>query len=305
MNETGIPLKSLFWQELTTARWDAIYTDCGISLLDSDFAFTEFEGAYEIKMVVIFVCLQGVIILRNPDKCIELKEGDALVIMPGTILKHKYVSSDFKYKVLCLSLDVVAKHSAKRDWFIKFSKLKSTYVIVHFDKQMLELIDAYCSILKIKIRQDDIADKSLVVSNIVGCMLFDIFNRIPDPYSIEAIKQTQGYKFVVFQNFIQMVTKDNGTLRFVKEYARKLNVSPKYLSVICRDSSGKSAGEWINEILNSEIERLLRYSDLSMKEISVRLKFSNCSVFSKYLRQHFNMCGVEYRNYLRNFKKNM
>ena len=169
---------------------------------------------------------------------------------------------------------------------------------------MLSLIDAYCSILEIKTKEDDPTDQDVIVSNIVGCLLFDILKRIPNTPSVEPIRQTQGYKYVIFQNFIQLVTKDNGILRSVKEYARRLNISPKYLSVICRESSGKSASEWITEILNIEIERMLRYTDLSMKEISVCLEFSNCSVFSKYIRQHFNMSGVEYRNYLRNQSQN-
>ncbi|MDE6153665.1 MAG: helix-turn-helix domain-containing protein [Muribaculaceae bacterium] len=170
---------------------------------------------------------------------------------------------------------------------------------------MLSLINAYCSILEIKIKEDDPTDQDVIVSNIVGCLLFDILKMIPSTPSVEAIRQTQGYKYVIFQNFIQLVTKDNGMLHFVKEYARRLNVSPKYLSVICREASGKSASEWITEILNIEIERMLRYTDLSMKEISVCLEFSNCSVFSKYIKQHFNMSGVEYRNFLRNQSLNL
>lgn len=299
MTESNIKIKSLLWNELTNAKWDVIYKDCGVALIERDASFPALAGVYEIKMVVILICLEGELKLSSNDSPIVIKSGDALVSLPGTILRHEKASSDFRYKVVCLSPDVVAKHSAKKGYFAKFSNRKTPFVKIHFDDRMLSLIDAYCSILEIKKGEDDLTDQDAIVSNIVGCLLLDILKRIPNTTSVDAIRQTKGYKYVIFQNFIQLVTKDNGTLRSVKEYARRLNVSPKYLSVICRESSGKSASEWITEILNAEIERMLRYTDLSMKEISVCLEFSNSSVFAKYIRQHFNMSGVEYRDYLR------
>lgn len=299
MTNSNIQVKSLLWNELTTANWDVIYKDCGVSLIEGDASFPALTGIYEIKMVIILISLDGKLTLSNSNAPFDIAKGDALVCLPGTILQHENASQDFRYKVLCLSPDVVAKHSAKKGYFAKFSNRKIPFVKIHFDNQMLSLINAYCSILEIKTKEEDLTDQDVIVSNIVGCLLFDILKRIPNTPSVDAIRQTQGYKYVIFQNFIQLVTKDNGILRSVKEYARRLNISPKYLSVICRDSSGKSASEWITEILNIEIERLLRYTDLTMKEISVCLDFSNCSVFSKYVRQHFKMSGVEYRRHLR------
>lgn len=304
MTETGSNIVSLRWDELTDAKWDVIYKDFGVSLIAGDASFPPIKGNYEIKMVAILICLSGSLSIVNSDTLFEIKSGDALVCLPGTILHHKTSSPDFRYKVLCLSPDVVARHSAKSGYFAKFSCRKSPFAKLHFDNRQLSLINAYYSILEIKIKDENLADQDIVVPNIVGCLLFDILKAIPDAPSAEVIRQTQGYKYVIFQNFLQLVTKDNGKLRAVKEYARRLNISPKYLSVICRDSSGKSASEWITDILNSEIERMLRYTDLSMKEISVSLDFSNCSVFSKYIRQHFKMSGVEYRNYLRRSQDN-
>ena len=299
MDEPNNQIKPLLWSELTDANWDMIYKDCGISLLEGNAIFPALTGIYEIGMVIILISLNGSLALNSSGKKLHLNEGDALICMPGTMLQHSYASPDFKYKVLCLSPDVVAKHPAKKGYFIRLSSIKKPYAVVHFDRQMLELIDNYCAILKLKTNDTGISDNDIIVSNIVGCLLFDILNRIPESSSAEAIRQTHGYKYVIFQNFIQSVSKDNGSLRLVKEYARRLNVSPKYLSVICREISGKSASEWVNEILNSEIERLLRFTDYSLKEISAKVGFSNCSVFSKYIRQNFNMSGVEYREFLR------
>lgn len=299
MADSNIQIRSLHWDKLTTARWDVIYRDCGISLLEGDSSFPVLEGAYEIRMVVLLICLDGTITISSSQSSVTLRAGDALVCMPGTILQPKDASSDLRYKVICLSPDVIARHSAKEGYFTRFSRRKSPFVNIRLDKRMLWLIETYYSILEIKNEDKGRPDCDLIVSNIVGCLLFDLLNRIPQTTSVEAIRHTQGYKYVIFQNFIKMVTADNGTLRSVKEYARRLNISPKYLSVICRDASGKSAGDWVKMILDGEIERLLRYTDLSMKEIAIRLEFTSLSLFSKYVRLHFKMSGVEYRRTLR------
>lgn len=299
MPESNIKIRSLLWHELTDAKWDVIFKNCGVSIFNGDVSYLEDADVYEVKMLIILICLDGKLTLSNNITTFDIVAGDALICLPGTIVQHENASPDFRYKVVCLSPDVLAKHSAKKGYFTKFSGRKVPFVKISLDNQMLSLIDAYCSILEIKTKENDITDQDVIVSNIVGCLLFDILKRIPDTPSVDAIRQTQGYKYVIFQNFIQLVIKDNGKLRSVKEYARRLNISPKYLSVICRDSSGKSAGEWITEILNIEIERLLRYTDLTMKEISVSLEFSNTSVFSKYIRQHFGMSGLDYRSHLR------
>lgn len=292
-------IRPLYWDELTTAAWDVIYTDCGISLLKCSSDFPTISDTYEIRMVAILICYSGNLILSSNHGIVEIGKGDVLVCMPGTILKHERASADLTYKVVCVAPDVVAKHMAKKGYFTKFTRRKAPFAIIHFDRQMLHLVDAYYTILEIKNGQNDNADQRFIVSDIIGCMLFDILRVIPDQSSAEAIRQTQGYKYVIFQRFIQMATNDRGALHSVKEYAQRLNISSKYLSVICRESSGKSAGQWINVILENEIKRLLQYTDQSLKEIAVRTGFSNGSVFSKYLRQHFKMTGAELRRHLR------
>lgn len=177
MTNSNIQVKSLLWNELTTANWDVIYKDCGVSLIDGDASFPALTGIYEIKLVIILICLDGKLTLSNFNAPFDIVTGDALVCLPGTILQHENASQDFRYKVLCLSPDVVAKHSAKKGYFAKFSNRKIPFVKIHFDNQMLSLINAYCSILEIKTKEEDLTDQDVIVSNIVGCLLFDILKE--------------------------------------------------------------------------------------------------------------------------------
>ncbi len=65
-------------------------------------------------------------------------------------------------------------------------------------------------------------------------------------------------------------------------YARRLNITPKYLSTVSKDVSGKTAARWIDEAVILEAKSLLRYSGMSIQEIAYHLNFSTQSFFGKY-----------------------
>ena len=65
----------------------------------------------------------------------------------------------------------------------------------------------------------------------------------------------------------------------------KLRESLKYMSLMIKAYSGKSALEWLNEYVIMEARLLLDYTDLTVQEISYRLNFPTQSAFGKYFRQ--------------------
>lgn len=73
-------------------------------------------------------------------------------------------------------------------------------------------------------------------------------------------------------------------------------MSPKYLSKLIKEVSGKSAPEWIDAYVMLEAKHLLKYTDISIKEIVFKLNFSNQTVFYKYFKAHTGMTPTEYRN---------
>ncbi|MBR1622282.1 MAG: AraC family transcriptional regulator [Prevotella sp.] len=83
--------------------------------------------------------------------------------------------------------------------------------------------------------------------------------------------------------------------RPVEYYASELCISPKYLSVICKNNSGKTANEWIREHVLEDIRYYLRNTDYSIKEICNQLGFPNPSFFGKYVKEHFGVTPAQFR----------
>ena len=83
--------------------------------------------------------------------------------------------------------------------------------------------------------------------------------------------------------------------RDVKFYADKLNISPKYLSNICKRVSGKSASIIINQYVIKSIKHSLIYTNKSIKEIALELNFENISFFGKYTKRVLGLSPKIYR----------
>jgi AraC-like DNA-binding protein len=100
---------------------------------------------------------------------------------------------------------------------------------------------------------------------------------------------------LITQDFIELVNADNGTHRSVAYYADKLCYSPKYLSSVIKDTTGKTPMQFIQENTIKHIKYKLRHSNMSIKEIADSLNFPNASFFGKFVKFHTGMTPIEYR----------
>jgi len=71
----------------------------------------------------------------------------------------------------------------------------------------------------------------------------------------------------LFEKFIKLVMENFSKYRNVGFYAERLNITPKYLSRLIKEVSGRSAPDWIDSYVILEAKNLLKYSDMAIKEI--------------------------------------
>jgi len=95
--------------------------------------------------------------------------------------------------------------------------------------------------------------------------------------------------------FIRLVTEYHMTEHYLAFYAEKLGITPKYLSKLVRDVTGRSAPEWVDSFLVLEAKNMLKYSNLAIKEIVYRMHFPDQSSFYKFFKLHTGMIPSEYR----------
>ncbi len=101
---------------------------------------------------------------------------------------------------------------------------------------------------------------------------------------------------LIFEHFMALVTEHHTSERNMAFYANHLGLTPKYLSKLIKQVSGRSAPDWIDSFVILEAKNMLKYTDDSIKEIVFKLHFPNPSVFYKFFKAHTGLTPSEYRN---------
>ncbi|MBQ2248458.1 MAG: AraC family transcriptional regulator [Tidjanibacter sp.] len=89
----------------------------------------------------------------------------------------------------------------------------------------------------------------------------------------------------ILNAFVELVHNNYKQQHEVGFYASKLCITPKYLSKIIKEASGKSAVRWIEEFVTTEAKALLNSTTLSIQQISDLLGFESQSLFGKYFKR--------------------
>ncbi len=146
--------------------------------------------------------------------------------------------------------------------------------------------------------------------------LLTVLVRMSDnPYRIEAVKHMTLTLFCGFalsrlkdekdrnisrkdevaKRFLGLVRENYGKERSVAWYADAMCLTPKYLSQVVKDITGKPALDWIDEFTIVESKALLKSTDLTIDQISTKLNFMSSSLFGKYFKRVTGLSPREYR----------
>ena len=78
-------------------------------------------------------------------------------------------------------------------------------------------------------------------------------------------------------------------------YADRLFITPNYLNRIIRRTLGKSAKEYIMDVVFEEACRRLRFTDMSVEEVSETLGFETSTYFIRSFGKRYGVTPLQYR----------
>jgi AraC-like DNA-binding protein len=250
-------------------------------------------------------CVKGSVHMSVNLNEYDVKEGCLVVLTDQDIVKVEKGSDDdirdLHWVVIAMSQNFLT------NFRVDFRKILSEGValietpVLHLDQNIRGYFEDYLKLIG-KLANSELpmykdAVRSLIssmVSIAAGQWIADI-NRLRDEKVVKLNSRSE-HKTLTFRQFIKLVSENYTQQRQVIFYADQLCMSPKYLSKLVKDVSGKSAPEWIDSYVLLEAKHLLKYSDMPIKEIVFRLNFSNQTVFYKYFKAHTGMTPTDYRN---------
>ena len=122
--------------------------------------------------------------------------------------------------------------------------------------------------------------------DMVRAALVQLFILVSRHTGVDTAKQTTNYNTIVLRNFQKLIDQHYKEKKLTKDYAAMLYITPNHLNALCKDVTGRSAGELIRDRVLLEAKRLLVNAKLTISQIATELQFMDNSYFSKFFKKY-------------------
>jgi AraC-like DNA-binding protein len=150
------------------------------------------------------------------------------------------------------------------------------------------------SLLETIIREGN--STAMLKDDFVRTGLVQLFIQVSRSAGVAANRQLNNYNTVLLRNFQQLIELHYKEKKLTKEYAALLYITPNHLNALCKDVTGRSAGELIRDRVLLEAKRLLVNARLTIAQIAAALQFMDNSYFSKFFKKYEGVTPEVFRN---------
>ncbi len=292
-------------ENISSIDFDKIQNLQEVDYMDGDVAFhmdlrdlPVENGTLRMNLYAVVACIEGKLQLEIDTVTYTLTSKSVLLCRPNVLITNCMMSPDFKGAVLCVSQRVISENITQSDLWERAFLLSENPIIHLDDEEKMQTLALYGELLWLKKQSSQKIYRKEIVGAIIKAMMYELLANVetctPLPVQMAA-KQSDA----LFRRFITLLSGLEVKSRTVSWYADKLCITPKHLSAVCKQVSGKTAMEWIYEYVLVDIRNYLKNSDKSIKEIADKLNFPNISFFGKYCRKHLGVSPTTYRRRLR------
>ena len=284
------------------------YADGRILIADNISRLPVNEKAYRPDMFIVLICSQGRLQTDINGRQYLIEAGDMLFCNSFHTLTDALHSIDFSCSIYCFpgtsSAEAVhVNEKVLRDFFFA-----NDNPVIHLTEEQRGIFRTYKILIGKKLEDGASRYSEQSMSGLHKAILYDILTII-DKQKHETTEATSTHeeeypsvKSEKVKHFLMLLAEDDSRHHTVEYFASQLCVTPKYLSVICKQETGKTPSCWIRERLIEKIRYYLLNTSLSAKEIAHRVDMPNASFFGKFVKQHFGCTPMEYRNKQTNSK---
>lgn len=270
----------------------ACYNDNRVAFIDS---LQNLDSAKEVKMgfFVLVLCLKGSASLYINGQLYTINPNDLLLCHPNIMLGVNKISDDIEFRCVCMSPDYVQQLISffGEAWNAKLYFERNPIMLLN--EEEITSVCLYYDLIRSRLERPPFLHQREVVDSLFMAFLYEFANVVRRYVTINPPEFSSAEN--LFSEFLNLLSAEYPKKRFVKYYAEKLNVTPKYLSAVCKNISGYTALDLINQCVIKDILYALKKKENGIKDIAYGLDFPNLSFFGKYVKKHLGMSPRMYR----------
>ena len=281
----------------------------GISLgIGDDFFITRLQEKpqyaylqypFRVDCYLAAYCVEGSVNCSVNLTDYHLTTGTLLLITPGNILRISQsdeLDRNLRVTLICVSASYISNIGINPSKVLVEAVEVLRDPCIHLSDDEAEMLHKYVN-LALDITKTD----SQFVKESIGGLVSSVFyqfagflanskRREDMEKPVRTTRQRQ-----MLEQFMKLAINDHAREHLVGYYADKMCVTPKYLSKIVKETSGRSVPDWLSELLILDAKNMLRHTDMTIKEISARLYFPSQSFFFRFFKNHTGQTPTQYR----------
>ena len=261
------------------------------------------SGVYIENHGVIIVCTEGMAQFEYDGQTIQLRKNDMFIyVMLRSVISNFMSSQNFNCRQIWFTASEAwnvdmhgSKNLADHLMFLK------QHPKVSLSDQDAAVFDDYFQLLCRRMCDRTPMLYVDIVRSLFSTMLLEVLDMVRRDMMVEEDHKGQSdnapgvHRQKLAERFLQLVEQSDGRIRKVDEFASQLNVTPKYLSMLLKETMNRRPSDMIHLFTLKAIEHRLRFTDMSIQEIANDLKFPNASFFGTYFKAHTGMTPMAYR----------
>lgn len=264
--------------------------------IDTSLTFNRQHPAFPIKCDSFFTVsiMQGQLKMLINLHEVEVHAGQLLVIMPGCIFQGPTISDDLRFCGMILDteyMDAMRKSIGIR---LDLTHRYYNFIVHDVPPQVMDNNILMYRTIRHELNQEDYLYKKEVIQRYCEAWVLKNISLNEADAKPDLVKP-MNRKEQIFHDFLTLLEKFYSQERSISFYADRMCLTPKYLSTIIKDVSGKHGMQWIDEYVTLEAKALLRNSDLSVKQVSDQLNFPSQSMFGRFFKKMTGYSPKQYK----------
>ena len=250
-----------------------------------------YKQSCRLKACIFALCLEGSITVSINLMKTEIKQGDFITLLPGTIIQF----NEQKEKV-CLGFVGFSSHCVNgvnviQSTLASFSTILGNPVIP-LPPIIVSYFKDYFS-LWARITTGPYPLDTRMAQSTLNMLLYGVDNL----YNTQSLpqKKLKSRKEEICRELIQLVIENYVQEKRAQFYADRLGISLQHLSTTVKQVTGKNVLDIIANVVMVDVKAKLKSSNMTIQEIAYSLNFPSPSFFGKYFKRHMGMSPLEYR----------
>ena len=252
-------------------------------------------NSFSINYGSFLLAINGSLSFSIDYKDYTLSKNNWMAIFPNNIISLGKMSENF-YGILIISSksffeDTISSNKTiPISFFGNINKVGNMIPLSEVDTLLLkEATDRITYYMK----ADHLFKREMVTLSFLTYLL-ELGNIALKESSVSKISYTTSRKEIITQQFIRLVRMHAKHQHSIAFYSGKLCISTKHLSLVVRETTGRTAKDWIAGQIILEAKILFRKPGTTIQAISDELNFSDQASFSKFFKNHTGFTPKKY-----------